>query len=194
MRVNDGATEGRLGRTVTSRTKWGFEHRTKTFNKGALLAAVAFAATPALAANPETFTAKAVIQKPIDITKTSDLDFGTITMGSTLSSEVVTVAATSGATASCGSSQLVCTGTSQPAAFDVTGVGTQTVTLSYGTTPVTSLTNAANDTVSFSLDAPGSVDLTDGAGTFYVGGEITVADTTKPGSYSADIDVTASYQ
>jgi hypothetical protein len=166
---------------------------TKTFIKGALLAAVAFSATPALAANPESFTATAVIQKSIDITKTKDLDFGTVTMGATLSSETVTVGATSGSTASCGSVQLVCTGTSQPAAFDVSGVGTQTVNLTYTTVPTT-LKNASNDTVAITLNKPSTVALTNGAGTFYVGGQITVLSTTKPGSYSADFDVTAAYQ
>ncbi len=166
---------------------------TKTFIKGALLAAVAFSATPALAANPETFTASAVIQKPIDITKKSDLNFGTVTMGATLVSEDVVVAASSGATAACGSAQLVCSGTSGPAGFDVTGVGSQTVSLSYGTAP-TQLKTAANDTVAFQLNGPTTVALTSGAGSFNVGGKITVVAATKPGSYSANLDVTASYQ
>jgi hypothetical protein len=167
---------------------------TKTFIKGALVAAVAFAATPALAANPETFTATAVIQKPVDITKTADLNFGTVTMGATLTSEVVTVAATSGASAVCGSSQLACSGTSSSAAFNVTGVGSQTVSLSYNTTPVTQLKTVGGDTVAFSLNGPSTVALTSGAGSFNVGGQITVVAATKPGSYSANLDVTASYQ
>jgi hypothetical protein len=168
---------------------------TKTFLKGALLAAVAVVATPALAANPESFTANATIVKPLEISKVANLNFGTITMGSALTSASVTVDKASGAQAVCGTN-LTCLATdSNPGEFDVAGVGTQTVSLSYGTAPTKlKLTSDATKTVDFTLDAPGSVNLVDGDGTFFVGGSITVASTTVPGTYSADLTVTASYQ
>lgn len=164
---------------------------TKTFLKGALLATVAFAATPAFAANPETATATATIVKPLEITKASDLNFGTITMGSALVSSGVTVDAVSGAVAACGAA-LTCSGTSQPASFDVVGFGNLTADLTY--TAPTELTNVDGDTVVFALDGDDTVTLTNGVGTFYAGGTITVLAATKPGVYSADFEVSADYQ
>lgn len=164
---------------------------TKTFIKGALLAAVAFAATPALAANPEPFTATATIVKPIEITKADDLNFGTITMGSALVSSTVSVAASDGAISACGAA-LTCSGTSKPAKFDVVGFGNLTADLTY--VGPTQLTNASGDTVDFTLDGNDTVTLTNGAGTFYAGGTITVATATAPGVYTADFEVSADYQ
>lgn len=169
---------------------------TKTFLKGALLAAVAAVATPAMAANPETFSAKAHIDKSLEISKVSDLNFGVISMDSALSSADVTVDKAASAVAVCGTNLTCQSGTSNPGEFTVAGVGTQTVDLDYGTSIPTTLTNTADatKTVAFVLDGASSVDLTDGAGTFYVGGKITVASSTAPGDYSADLEVTASYQ
>ena len=164
---------------------------TKTFLKGALVATVAIAATPALA-NPANFNANATIVKPLVVTKVTDLDFGSTTMNPTLSSETVSVAAASGSSAVCGSVQLTCSGGGE-ASFTVAGVGTQTVDLDYGTPP-TSLDDGTGNTVAFSLNAPGTVALTNGTGTFYVGGSITVVAATKPGSYTAPLTVTADYQ
>lgn len=164
---------------------------TKTFLKGALVATVAIAATPALA-NPANFNANATIVKPLVVTKVTDLNFGSTTMNPTLSSETVSVAAASGSVAVCGSVQLTCSGGGE-ASFTVAGVGTQTVGLSYGTPPTT-LSDGGTGTVAFALNAPASVALTDGAGTFYVGGTITVVAATKPGSYTAPLTVTANYQ
>lgn len=167
---------------------------TKTFLKGALLAVAAVAATPA-AANPEQFTANATIVKPLEITKVDDLNFGTITMGSALVSSNVTMDPSDSSQAQCGAN-LTCLQTdSKPGKFTVAGVGTQTVDLDYGTPPSTlDLVGGTTETVAFTLDAPSSVGLTDGDGTFYVGGSITVASTTAPGTYQGDLEVTASYQ
>lgn len=165
---------------------------TKTFLKGALVAAVAITATPALA-NPATATATANIVKPLEITKDDDLNFGTITMGSTLTTSDVTVAASSGATAVCDGVMLVCTDPSNPASFDVAGVGDLVADLSYDTNP-TELENVDGDTVPFTLDGATTVTLTNGVGRFYAGGTITVTSATKPGVYSADFEVSADYQ
>ena len=168
---------------------------TKTFIKGALVAAVAFAATPAMAA-PTDFTAKAVIIKPLTISKNSDLTFGTTTMNPTLTSATVSVAQASGSAAVCSDTvMLTCSGGGE-ASFTVNGVGTQSVNLDFGTVP-TQLDNddGSGAFVAFTADTPGTVALTDGVGTFYVGGTITVdKTTTTDGSYTANLTVTASFQ
>ena len=165
---------------------------TKTFLKGALVAAVAVAATPAFAA-PTPFTATAVIQKPLAVTKVTDLDFGTTTMNPTLTSATVSVAQAASSAAVCSdNTMLTCSGGGE-ASFTVAGVGTQTVDLAF--VPPATLDDGAGNSVTFTLDAPNTVDLTDGVGTFYVGGSILVsAATTQDGTYTGDLTVTASYQ
>lgn len=165
---------------------------TKTFIKGALVAAVAFAATPAFAA-PTPFTAKAVIVKPLTITKNTDLDFGTTTMNPTLTSATVSVAKAASSAAVCSDLvMLTCSGGGE-ASFTVNGVGSQNVDLDFGTPP-TSLDDGLGHSVTFAVDTPSTVALTNGVGTFYVGGTITVASTTVDGTYTGDLEVTASYQ
>ena len=169
----------------------------KTLTKAALAATVATGlfASPALAANTATapFTAKAKIVKPLTLTKNADLDFGTITMGAGLSSSNVVVGRTGGATTSCGAN-LTCT-TPTAAAFGVTGVASQqlNITLSAVTTLVNTLDNTKN--VTFSADPDTTVTLDSaGAGTFDIGGSITVLGSTVDGDYSNTVNVTVSYQ
>ena len=82
---------------------------TKTLFKAALAATAATGlfASPAMAQSIEPFTATATIVKPLELTKVSDLDFGTITMGSGLTSSDVVVTQ-SGAGSTCGAN-LTCT-------------------------------------------------------------------------------------
>lgn len=165
-------------------------------SKAALAATVATAlvATPAFAANSDVkpFTATAKIVKPLILTKVKDLDFGTITMGNALTSSNVTVDQ-AGTAPTCGAN-LTCSAPTA-ASFTVAGVGTQTLTVSLGTPP-TKLVNTLDDTksVPFTVDAPATVSLTSGSGSFGIGGLITVASGTVDGDYSATMNVTVSYQ
>ena len=169
----------------------------KTMFKAALAATVATSlfAAPAFAANSDTkpFTAKATIMKPLTLTNTGDLDFGTITMGAALSSSNVVVGRSGGtATTSCGAN-LTCS-TPAAATFSVTGVALQTLAVTLGT--VSPLKNTADNTktVSFSADPDTSVSLdSTGAGSFDIGGSITVLATTADGNYTGTVDVTVAY-
>ena len=170
---------------------------TKFLTKAALAATVAFLATPALAAPAGTsaFDAKAKIVKPVTLTKVTDLDFGTTTMNPTLTSATVTVADVTGSVAVCSSAQLTCA-SGFPASFNLTsGVGGQTVQMSF-TTPPTKLDHASivGASVPFALDAIEDVVLSSsGAGSFNVGGQITVVSGTADGLYSATVNVVANY-
>ena len=170
---------------------------TKFLNRAALAATVATGlfAVPALAApaDTESFTAKAVIVKPVTMTNLTDLDFGTVTMNPTLTSETVTVS-DAGGVAVCGSAQLTCSG-GAPADFTLTGgVAGQTISISYDTPPTVLTHSNLTDTVAFSLDAVEDVLLdANGAGVFSVGGQITVVSATVDGAYSANVDVVANY-
>lgn len=168
----------------------------KTLIKAALAATVATGlfAAPALAANTATapFTAYAKIVKPLTLVKKDDLDFGTITLGTALTSSDVVVAR-DGGTSTCGTN-LVCT-TPMPASFNATGVALQglTVSVNMATSPGKLLDSLGNS-VDFVIDAPTSISL-DSAGKDYfeIGGTITVKSSTVDGSYENDVDVTVEY-
>jgi len=169
----------------------------KTMFKAALAATVATGlfASPALAANSATapFTAKAKIVKPLTLTKATDLDFGTITMGAALSSSDVVVGRSGGtATTSCGTN-LTCSAPTA-ASFNVTGVALQTLNVTLGA--VTPLVNTLDNTktVSFSADPDTTVSLdAAGAGSFDIGGKITVLAATADGDYTGTVNVTVAY-
>jgi spore coat protein U-like protein len=169
----------------------------KTLIKAAVAATVATGlfASPAFAA-PNTdkadFTAKAKIVKAVTLVKDSDLDFGTITMLNTLTSQTVTVGQDN--SKDCGGGDLTCAFPAQASAgFTVTGVPTQALTVSLVAPTV--LKTVAGDTVAFRADAPSSVTVAStGSVIFGIGGEIDVVSATKDGSYNGDLTVTVTYQ
>ena len=172
---------------------------TKFLTKAALAATVATSlfAVPAMAAPAGTgqFDANARIVKPVTLTKNTNLDFGTTVMNSSLTSATVSVGGAAGEVAVCSSTMLTCAN-GFPASFDLTsGVRNETVQISFDNPP-TKLDHASivGSSVPFSLDAVADVLLdANGEGSFFVGGNITVASTTDDGLYSATVDVVANY-
>jgi len=172
---------------------------TKFLTKAALAATVATGlfAAPAMAApaGNSSFKANAKIVKPVTMAKVTDLDFGTTVMNSSLTSATVTVGNATGSTAVCSSAQLTCSG-GFPASFNLTsGVGGQTIQISFPGAPVT-LDHASivGASVPFSVAAVSDVLLNaSGAGSFNVGGQITVSSSTADGLYSATVNVEANY-
>ena len=170
----------------------------KTLIKAALAATVATGlfASPVLAANTATapFTAKAKILKPLTLTKVSDLDFGTITMGAALTSSNVVAGRTGGPVSSCGTN-LTCTAPTA-AVFNVTGVALQQLNVALSNVPATLVNTAdATKSVAFSANPDATVTLDNlGAGSFDIGGSITVLAATADGTYNGTVDVTVSYQ
>lgn len=167
---------------------------TKTLFKAALAATVATGlfASPATAADSETFDATARIVRPLTLTLTNGgLDFGTITILPTLVApgEDVVVGRAGGGTTACGAN-LNCTAPTA-AAFSVTGSIDQGLDVSI-VAPAT-LDFGAN-TVAFTADAPGTVLLDNaGATTFEIGGTIRVLPSTVDGTYTNTVDVTVEY-
>lgn len=166
---------------------------TKFLTKAALAATVATGlfASPALAADTKPFTATARIVSPLTLTKNADLNFGTITMLTGLTSSDVTVGQASAGNA-CGAN-LACT-TPSPASFDVAGSINQgvSITLAMPANPGQLMNGAAS--VAFVADAPASVTLDAlGAASFTIGGTITVTSATTDGTYSNIVDVTVEY-
>ena len=158
---------------------------------GAAVAAVALSAGTAHAASA-TGQAKARILRQITLTNTSDLQFATIISGATASSVAVS---TAGA-ASCGPN-LVCTGTTTAANFDIQGTN-NAVVLVGGDASVT-LNGSLGGTMNATLDySTNSLTLTAGPGTvggsFQVGGTLSVGANQNSGDYTGTFNVTADYQ
>ncbi|WP_265569555.1 DUF4402 domain-containing protein [Sphingomicrobium nitratireducens] len=191
---------------------------------GTSIAAVALTAMPAHAANPNTEgRAKVKIVRPIDITNTGELDFGTIVLpsgGTGLTSATVAVSAEDGSvTASCaGFTCSLNTGdTSTYETYSLSGTRAVNVVV---TIPQSARLyvdgNTANPFIDVSLSGQASVlGAATAAGTdnehtvtlpntgaagsaasfdFNVGGSITVPDNQTDGDYWGDFTVSADYE
>ena len=151
------------------------------FVKIAAVAAAVLAATPAFAA-PVSVTgappsASAKIIKPLTLTSTGALDFGTIVMNGVTANRTVTLAATGSITCA---TELVCGTTGTVPTYNVRG----TLTGSNGGTLTLTPVGQASVTLT-SSGAPGD--------NFAIGGAITIAPTTVDGVYSGTVDVQVDY-
>jgi hypothetical protein len=165
---------------------------TKFVRLAALAAAAAAAATPAVAA-PTNATpparARVNIVKPLTLTATRDLHFGTIVVTGDDS-----VSISQAGTVTCGAAANVTCDTTgaQSAQFHVTGSNNQLVRI---TTSASTLANGAA-TLNFTPNAPADVTLPNSgaSGTdFNVGGTVQVLASAPEGLYVGDINVTVDY-
>lgn len=165
---------------------------TKFVRLAALTAAAAATATPAIAA-PTSATpparARVNIVKPLTLTATRDLHFGTIVVTGDDS-----VSISQAGTVTCGAAANVTCDTTgaQSAEFHVTGSNNQVVRI---TTSASTLANGAA-TLNFTPDAPVSVTLPNSGASgadFNVGGTVQVLASAPEGLYVGDIDVTVDY-
>ncbi|QDP19564.1 DUF4402 domain-containing protein [Sphingomonas xanthus] len=160
-------------------------------------AATALFATPAAAApvgaSPKA-KASARIVRPLTLTATRDLDFGTIVVGSIPGAQTVSVSQAGVLT--CGTSGLTCSGTVSSAQYNVTGTNNMQVNITATASNLTNTTSGGSETLAFSPNAPASVTLTNSGApgnNFTVGGSIVIGTATVDGLYSGDIEVTVDY-
>jgi len=164
----------------------------------AALAATLVAATPASAQLASaTAEAKGVVLLPLTLTKTSDLDFGTVVADPSLAGTVVIDSAT-GARSVTGSVTAVPSFPGGRAVFQGAGSAGQVVDL---TLVAPSVLNSGSNTVSVnSMTFNGGLQTKtvtiDNTGAFSVGvgGDFAIAANQANGVYSANFDVTADYQ
>jgi len=175
---------------------------TKLNLKAALAATLAtsFLAAPAMAQEIGDFQANATIIRPLTMTITDSMEFGSITLLPTLvAPENVSVfwdSVAGAADITCGAN-LNCAGTPLVPNIAFTGgVGSQVVDISYSPPATLDYTvGATTYSLPFQLDTPlASLTLTNGAGDFYVDGTITVSPTSPEGTYTGTVDVQADYQ
>jgi spore coat protein U-like protein len=148
---------------------------------------------PAVAATQSaSVTANAV--KPLVISKLQDLDFGSVTLGPGTWSNATVSLSQSGAF-SCTSANVVCSGVTSVAQYNVQGSNKQTVRIS---APNVTLVNQSDPTKTLTLvtDAPATILLTSSGipgSNFSIGGSVTLSSTTAAGTYSGTFNVTVDY-
>jgi hypothetical protein len=168
----------------------------KIFLTAGALAALALASTPAVAASPSAqANATAKIYKPLTISKTADLNFGTIVLaGAAFANETVTVATSGAVTCGSGGGNVTCGGTPTAAKFHLVGSNNAAVTVnspSFNLTgPSTLSVTPTSLTQSVNLGAAGNTTGID----VPLGGSIILASTTPDGVYTGTWTVTADYQ
>jgi len=165
----------------------------------AALAATLVAATPASAQLASaTAEAKGVVLLPLTLTKTSDLDFGTVVADPLVAGTVV-IDANTGARSVSGGVTAVPSFPGGRAVFQGAGSAGQLVDLTLS--PPSVLNSGSNTVVvnSMTFDSGGGLATTrtiDNSGAFAigVGGDFQIAAGQANGVYSANFDVTADYQ
>ena len=142
-----------------------------------------------------TATTSATVITPIAITKTVDMNFGSIAVSPTIAGTVV-LAPAGTRTKTGGVTLPAVTGTVTAASFNVTGLGTSTYSISLPSTITLTGTPSGSMTVGTFLSTPsGTGTLTAGAQTVLVGGTLNVGAAQAAGSYtnSSDMTVTVNY-
>ena len=159
-----------------------------------LVASCALAMDMPAAAATQSASVTANAVKPLVISKLQDLDFGTVTLGPGTWSNASVSLSQSGAF-SCTSANVVCSGVTTVAQYNVQGSNKQTVRIS---APNVTLVNQSDPTKTLTLvtDAPATILLTSSGipGTnFSIGGSVTLSSTTAAGTYSGTFNVTVDY-
>lgn len=155
-------------------------------------AALMASASPALAA--PIASVSATIVKPVTLTWVQDLDLGTLTLGpGAWTSAAVGISKTG--VFSCTNPNVICTGPTQVAKYNVVGTNKMVITID---APDVRMTNQRDpsQTLTLKVDNPGSVTLTNSGqpgSTFSLGGSVVVSPSTADGTYSGTFNVTVNY-
>jgi spore coat protein U-like protein len=132
--------------------------------------------------------------KPLVITKLQDLDFGTVTLGPGSWSNATVALSQSGAL-SCANANVICSGATMVAQYNVQGSNQQTV---YISAPNVTMLNQSDSSKTLTLvtNAPATIFLTNSGApgiNFSIGGSVSVNSTTPAGTYVGTFNVTVNY-
>jgi hypothetical protein len=152
-----------------------------------------FASGPAPAATVMA-TVSANNVKPLVLAKVQDLDLGIVTLGPGAWSGA-TVALSQAGVLSCGNANVVCSGATSVALYNVQGSKQQPVRIS---APNVTLVNQSDSSQTLTLvtDAPASLMLANSGfpgSNFSIGGSVTLNSTTEAGTYVGTFNVTVDY-
>jgi spore coat protein U-like protein len=159
-----------------------------------LVASCAFGMGMPAAAATQSASVTANAVKPLVISKLQDLDFGSVTLGPGTWSNASVSLSQSGAF-SCTNANVVCSGVTSVAQYNVQGSNKQTVRIS---APNVTLVNQSDPTKTLTLvtDAPATILLTSSGipgSNFSIGGSVTLSSTTAAGTYTGTFNVTVDY-
>jgi hypothetical protein len=149
--------------------------------------------SPVLAAT-QTASVNANATKPLVLTKLQDLNLGTVTLAPG-SWGNATVSLSRAGVLSCSSANLVCSGATAAAKYNIQGSNRMTVRVS---APSVTMVNQSDTTKTLTLvtDAPATVVLTSSGSPgddFSIGGSVTVNSATQAGVYVGTFAVTVDY-
>ena len=155
------------------------------------LALLASIGLPSVAQAAQTTAAvSANVVKPVQLTKLQDMEFGTLLVSNYTGTRTVVLSRSGAVT--CGA-DIVCSGATKQARFNVQGTNRMVVLISVASAGLVNGTN----TIPFAADAPASVTLTNSGAPgldIDVGGTLTVSGIIPGGLYSGTLNVTADYQ
>ena len=162
---------------------------------GALLALplAALACSPA-SATQSSATVTVHITKPLALSSTGSLNFGTIVMNSLTAPRTVSLSPTNILT--CGSGgELACSGATSVPTYNIQGTNRSVISIFKN---VTQLTNSSDGSkLTLTPSGPTSITLTNSGApgeNFTIGGSITLTPSTSAGLYSGIVNVTVDYQ
>jgi len=152
-----------------------------------LAAALASTSAHAATANAD---ATATILEQVTVTKSADLDFGTIVVGATGGTVDISTAGARTCAAA-----LVCSGAVTAAAFDVDGTTGEVVDVTVpANVTLTSGTGPTATSMTATLSGSDATITLDGTDAFTVGGSLAVGANQAAGDYSGTFTVTVDYQ
>lgn len=151
------------------------------------------AVSPAGAAT-QTASVNASAVKPLVISKLQDLDLGTITLGPGIWSNA-SISLTRAGALTCANANLMCSGATMVATYNVQGSNKQTVRIS---APNVTMVNQSDSSQTLTLvtDAPSTLMLTSSGipgSDFSIGGSVTLNSATAAGTYVGTFNVTVDY-
>jgi hypothetical protein len=132
--------------------------------------------------------------KPLLLTKLTDLDLGSVTLGPGVWSNA-TIALSQGGVLSCANANVTCSGATAVASYNVQGSNQQTVHIS---APNVTMVNQSDSTQTLTMttDAPAGIILTNSGFpgvNFSIGGSVTISSATQAGTYVGTFNVTVDY-
>lgn len=153
----------------------------------------ALAVAPAFAAQSSA-TVTVHIVKPLSLTSSGALNFGTITINSLTAPRTVSLSPLNVLTCG-GSAELLCSGATSVPTYNVRGTNRNVISIFKN---VTQLTNSSDGSkLTLTPLGPTSVTMTNSGSpgeNFTIGGSITLTSTTSGGVYSGVVEITVDYQ
>lgn len=168
------------------------------FVKIAAVAAAVLATTPALAAPvgvtgaPPSATARII--RPLTLTATGSLDFGTVVMNGVTANRTISLSDANVVDCAGGSAEVVCSGATSVPTYNVRGTNNQVVTIIKN---ASTLNGSNGGTLTLTPTGVASVTLNNSGAPGYdftIGGDITIDAATVDGLYTGTVDVQVDYQ